>query len=215
MADEPVTTAPAAEPTPAAPVANLIAGVAAANPAPAVDPGNPAAPVDPAPAVPVVPEKYEYKPPEGIEVSEEGLSSFNAKAKELGLTQDQYKAAVDFALARDAENAKADGATWDALQTQWQGETFNDPAIGDGKKLLPEVSQAISRVNQEFGSPELIRALEITGAGNNPEVVRFFHKIGKALGDAGSLQFGKPAPATPKGNSFEEVAGRLYPNMNQ
>jgi hypothetical protein len=211
MADE---TAPAAAPVvdaapvAEAPVANLLADNVSAKPVEAAV----EKPVEA--AKPVVPEVYEYTPPDGMKVEPEALNAFTDKAKELGLSQDQYKTLVDFALSRDAANAAAPGKAWGALQESWRGEVMNDPKLSDGKGLLPDVSQSIARVSQEFGSPELMKALQVTGAGNNPDVVRFFAKIGAAMGDAGSLQFGKPASNTPRGNSFEDVAARLYPNMN-
>jgi hypothetical protein len=207
MADEPV--AAAATDTPAPEVAatpNLVADVAAGAEAPAVvaEPEKPTAPV--------VPEAYEYVPPDGMKVDPASLEPFNAHAKELGLSQEQYKGLVDFALARDANNAAAPAKAWEALQTQWRGEVMADTSISDGKGLTPEASEAVVRVLSQFGQDgSLKQALAITGAGNNPAIVKAFVAIGKAMGAAGPLGFGKPASTLPKGNDFDSVAARLYP----
>jgi hypothetical protein len=44
---------------------------------------------------------------------------------------------------------------------------------------------------QQFGTPELKAALEQTGMGNHPELVRLFAKVGKAMGEDSLVAGGK------------------------
>lgn len=61
----------------------------------------------------------------------------------------------------------------------WYEESVNDPEIGGDK--LKETSELSKRAIEAFGSSELAEALRETGYGNNPVVVKFLSKIGKAV----------------------------------
>jgi hypothetical protein len=58
----------------------------------------------------------------------------------------------------------------------------------------------------KFGTPELRAALDTTGMGNHPEVVRVFTRIGKAMAED---TFEKGSPSKNAGKSAAEI---LYGN---
>lgn len=179
-------TAPAPEPTP--------------TPAPVEPPKAP----EPEPKpVEGAPEKYEFKPPEGAEYDPDILGQFSEAAKELNLPQDKAQAFLDKmapALAARQE------AQLEAVKTEWAEASRADTEFG-GDKLAENLAIAKTAA-KEFASPELMTLLETSGLGNNPEVLRLFYRVGKAISQDGFVTGGKGK------TTHESVAQRLYPSMN-
>jgi len=93
-----------------------------------------------------------------------------------------------------AKAMEANQQTWLDTQAEWVDELRNDPNIG-GDKLDPALGKidvlirdyASSLGEKAATADESLRAqLSLTGAGNNPEIIRFLHWI--------SLQHGEGAP---------------------
>ncbi len=168
----------------------------------------------PAPEAPVVPEAYDFAAPEGFTVDDAAVDGYKTLAREMGLSQEQFAKLSGYGIEQLKAATAAPAAAWQAMQSEWVGQVAADPELGmvDGK-LAPEAAQHVARVAQAYGTPELMQALALTGAGNHPAVIKAFVAIGKAMGAAGPLDQGKPAPATRQGNSFGEIASRLYPTM--
>ena len=164
-----------------------------------------------------VPEAYEFKPPEidgkPAEVDPEGLTAFQAAAKEAGLTQAQFQALGEHGAKIVAEQvARAQSEPyrlWHDTQKAWQAEIKADPEIG-GAKLAENVSFA-ARAIDALGGEDLRTALNITGAGNNPAIVRAMIKMGRMMADPTSLSTGKPANGA-RPRSAEQTARDMYNN---
>lgn len=62
----------------------------------------------------------------------------------------------------------------------WAEQVKSDKELG-GEKYDQSVSLARTALNK-FGSESLLEQLDLTGFGSNPEVVRIFARIGKAIG---------------------------------
>ena len=210
MAETVLTEATTTAPAPAA------APVAAA--APAATPPSPVAAPEDAKAAPEgskdakgdkdkvgAPEKYEFKAPEGIKLDEAVLGEFTPLAKEMGLTQESAQKLVDLYAKIQTTNSEATAKAWADLQADWTSKTKTDKEFG-GEKLMENVSIAKKAI-EAFGTPGLSEALEATGVGNHPEIVRFFYRVGKAVGND-KLSFGKAGGQAP------DIAKRLFPNQN-
>lgn len=218
------TTAPAATETPAPQPTS--------NPAPAaadatlLTPGAGATrdasgrfqPTTPAadPAAPAIPEKYEFAAPvidgKPIEVDPAALGSFEAAAREAGMTQEQFAkiaplgAQMIATKVQEAIAAALPQHLAPATQESWIDAVKNDVEIG-GTKLAASIANAAKAIDA-YGSNELRQALELTRAGNHPAVVKFFAKIGAAMGEPGNLLTGRPAPGKP--TSGEQAARNFY-----
>lgn len=138
---------------------------------------------------PVVPESYAFANlPEGYEINEQQLSELTPLFKDLGLTQEQ----ADKLIAYDAQRALAarDGSEQAAIDQrnaqvgEWEQSLRGDKDFG-GANFDANVAIA-QKALAEFGSPELSTMLKESGLGSHPEVVRFFHRVGKELAE-GSL----------------------------
>lgn len=146
--------------------------------------------------------------PEGLEVNDELVSEaltiinnreLSAKDQLQGLVNLQAK------LAKDASETIS--KTWEDTQKAWQDEVKADPTIG-GDKLQTSLA-AVNKLVTEYGSAGLVEAFELTGAGNNPHIIRFLHNV------AGKLLEGGIVSATNPSSQGEDAASRLFPSMKK
>lgn len=218
--DAPVTPADAAS-TAAAP-ANAPAGQTAA---PATAPATPSTtPTDgqpgaekpntdanaqgDKPTAPVIPEKYEFKLPEGVKLEGAPLEELSGLAKELGLTQEQAQKVADLGAKQAQAMASQFSDQHKATVDEWATQTKSDKEIG-GDALESNLGVA-KKALDEFGSPELKKLLNESGLGNHPEVVRFFVKAGKAISEDGRLVTGA---ARQQSREATPIENRIYPNQ--
>ena len=103
-----------------------------------------------------VPEKYEFEPPEGVEVDPSKIEGFGETAKDLGLSQKQFQQLVEYDIERDANLGLAKQAI----------DTFGSPQLA---KLIDAPSA---------DNPDGL------GLGNHPEVIRLFYRVGRAISES-------------------------------
>jgi hypothetical protein len=124
----------------------------------------------------------------------EFIKDVNEARVPKGLAQkflDKYSADIRAAAIAPVE-------VFRTMNERWQNEVRSDPDIG-GDKLSKEVLPAVSRVIDRFGGDQLREALDFTGAGNHPAMVRAFYQIAKALNEStGAIVGGVPQPETNK-----------------
>lgn len=208
-----------------APIAPTPTPDAAAPPTPAIPGGSPLGVQPPAPEGEVkppegeakppegeakppeakAPEKYEFKLPEGIEAAPEAVSKFEEVARTHNLSQEAAQGLMDMhfeQLKTQAETlATAQTQAWTTTIDTWKGEmakTYQGEA-------LTKAQTDIGRALDEYGSPEVRQAFDLTGAGWNPAIFSFVHKMAQALSE-GTIQPGGGAP-TAKGST---LGTRLY-----
>jgi hypothetical protein len=104
-------------------------------------------------------------------------------------------------------NSEASSRAWKDVQAAWVDEVTKDAEIGG--KNWPQVQSKIGQLIDTHGSPELREAFDLTGAGNNPAIVRFMSKIANVLSESGHISAGMPSTA-PK-----TAAEILYPNQGK
>lgn len=168
--DTPAATAPA--PAPAAPAA---APATPAAPAAAAPAAAPAAAAAPAPAT------YVLKLADKSLLDQGDLDKVSAIAREKGLSNEQAQQILD--QREDAAKAMSERqlAQLTKAKTDWQSATKNDPVLGG--EHLAETQRLVMLPIEKFMTPELRTLLRDTGFGDNIEVVRFLHKIGKAMSE--------------------------------
>lgn len=157
---------------------------------------------DGAAAESAAPEAYEpFALPEGLPADESALQAASAAFRELGLTQDQAQKLVDL----HAGQVKAQMDAWAERQEAWIGEIKSDREIG-GARLERNLSYAAKALDQ-FGSPALRQALDESGLGNHPELVRFAIRIGKVLAEDRMVPAG--------GGGQRPAADVMFPSMSK
>lgn len=133
------------------------------------------------------------KLPEGFEKTEQ-FEQFTNLAKEIpGLTGESAQKLFDLHTAVVKQAAEASTAAWEKQNADWQAEIKADPEIGGTK--LEGVLQTVSRVmdNADLTDPKFKEALNFTGAGNNPAIVRTLARWAKALSEGSAVSGNPPA----------------------
>lgn len=132
------------------------------------------------------PQQYaDFTVPEGYSLAGEHGEKFKTLAKEMNLTQEQAQKLVDL----DVQRSNANLETVHKATAEWLNMAKADKEIG-GDALEANVAVA-KKALDTFGSPELKQMLQTSGLGNHPEVIRVFHKIGKAISEDGFVPGGK------------------------
>ena len=150
-----------------------------------------------------VPEEYaDFTMPEGIEVDKSLTEGFKPIAKELGLTQEQAQKLVDYYASGVLSQRQEQ---WAGVQKGWQDTAKTDKEFG-GNQFNENMGLAKSALDK-FGTPELKQFLDQYGGGNNPEVIRFFYRVGKAMAEPQHI-----SGAEAKSIDAETRIKNLYPN---
>jgi hypothetical protein len=141
--------------------------------------------------------------PDGMTADPALADEFKALAKEFGLSQDAAQRLVDLYAERVGDLGQTPARLWAETQAQWRQKTRADPEIG-GARFAHSLTIA-KRAVDAFGGPALAEALTQTGAGNHPEVIRFFTRVGNALSE--------DAMVSPhRGGGRRNILDILYPN---
>lgn len=155
------------------------------------------------------PEKYEFKAPEGKEFDAEIIGNFSEIAKELNLTQDAAQKLVE---AMGPKIAERQLAQVEAIRNEWAQQSQADKEFG-GDKLNENMAVA-KKALDSFGTPELRTLLVQSGLGNNPEVIRFMYRAGKAISEDTFVGNSPGAGGKPTGpQDFNAKAAALYSNQ--
>jgi len=161
-------------------------------------------------AAKVVPEKYELKMPEGMQVDTALLDAVTPIFKEAGITQEVAQKLAD-AYAPVIQKAgqaqhEAAMAAFDKQIEDWGKETKAMLGPDAVKEMAPA-----GRLIQTFAgkdAPALRQLLNDTGLGNHPLMVKFLIAAGKAISQDKFVDGGN----MPGDNSEAAVTKRLYPN---
>ncbi|TAI99813.1 peptidase [Pectobacterium versatile] len=128
------------------------------------------------------PEKYEFTAAEGQTLDAEALAVFEPLARELGLTNEQGQKFVDAYASKILPQIQQQQlANWQKTVEDWAETVKADKEIG-GDKLTANLGKAQQAVMQ-FGGEDLKQALQETGLGNHPALVKAFVKIGHAMSE--------------------------------
>jgi hypothetical protein len=143
--------------------------------------------------------------PDGVEVDEtlrdEFLAVLNDRDKPV---KEQAQALIDLQVKAAQAASEASSKQWGEMQTQWKDEVKADPDIG-GEKLQPAIAN-IGKLIEQYGSTDLVKVLDFTGAGNNVHMIKFL------AGMAEKLTEGTPTTGTPT-NQQTDAAARMFPSM--
>lgn len=187
---------PPAAPAPA-PAAVVPPVTPPADPAPAPAQASP-------PAAPAVPEKYDLKVPDGFDDPKvvDRVAEF-AKANKM--SQESAQQLLEKTVGEVNSYGDRVRAEIDSTVSGWEQAAKADKEIGgDNHTKSIELSK---KVLAKFGSPELVKYLEDTRLGNNPELIRVFKRIGEAMKEDDFV-----APGSSNNGTTSSAADKLYDN---
>lgn len=142
--------------------------------------------------------------PEGIEIDGQSLNEAKQLFAADGLSQERAQSYVDLYATKLKEAVEAPYKLWAETQRDWQQAVKTDHEIG-GAKLAGNLAIAAKAVDR-FGGNALRQALNVSGAGNHPDVIRAFIRIGKAISED-ALVLGRGVA-----QDIRSRADRLYPH---
>lgn len=167
--------------------------------------GRPEDPARQEPEQDAIPDRYDLKAPEGMELDAALLEKASPLFRELRLTGDQAQKLSDLYADKLAETRRAQLDAWNGLLDGWRSAARADPEIG-GSKFDENVGAARDALAR-FGTAELRKALDQYGMGNHPEMIRFCYRVARALSED-RLVDGRPV------GGETDRARTLYPGMN-
>lgn len=172
-----VSPAPETKTAPVAPEAK--APVVNAEPAKVEGAANQPQANAPEAAKPVVPEKYEFKLPEGSLLDASRLDQLSAISKEKGWSQETAQAVLE--RESDAVSSFVKGIQENHEKTsrvQWVEEVKNDPEMG-GADHNVKMDMATNTLKKLLPAEDL-NILKESGFGNHPILVRLAYRVAKA-----------------------------------
>lgn len=148
--------------------------------------------------------------PEGFELPEELGGEFTKLVNDEMTPQERGQALLDLYVKQVESQAKAGVETgakaWTDLNAQWRDEIKALPEFAG--KLDEELGATKQALLAAGATPDFFKALDLTGAGNNPHVVQMFHKLTQHLRE------GKGVSGGAKPMSARSAASIMYPSMN-
>jgi len=155
-----------------------------------------------------VPEKYEFKLDEGVEVDQETLEMFSPIFKELGLSNEKAQKLVDAYVPTinglEEKLKKQSLDQFKQIVEGWKQDTLKDLGT-DADKKLAVCAKAINK----FGDDSFREALDQTGLGNHPSFVKFMVKVGETVTEDTFVDPKSPAP----GQTGADKLKQMYPTM--
>jgi hypothetical protein len=149
-----------------------------------------------------------YEPfqlPQGVEVDSAALEEAQSLFAEARLSQPQAQKLVDLYAGKMNELVQRQISAAESRQKAWVAEVKNDPELGG--RRFEQARASAQRALNRFGTPELRRTLDELWVGNNPQLFRFFARVGQALSE--DRYVGAQSSA-----SRLTAAETLYPNTN-
>lgn len=145
--------------------------------------------------------------PEGMDAKDPALGQFAELAGTAKLDQATAQKFMDLYTSEVKKSVDAGTQAWSALNAQWTEAVQKDPDIGGAN--LPNVQSTISKAFDQYGTPGLKEALNMTGAGNNPDVIKTLYNMAKKLTE------GSPTQGTPPAAASGDLASIMYPNLKR
>lgn len=204
MNEEVCATTPVTTNSP--PTAEAVAASTAPDPVVAATAAEPAAM-----PVALTPERYELAL-EGFSIDPALVQNADPVLRDIGLSNEaankllpvarDIMARTQESLVRRIEDAAA------AQKQSWHAAFVADPEIGGARRSETEhfAAKALDALGYAQGHPFRV-ALDASGFGNHPDMIRAFRRLGELVGEDGS--FVRPTTAPSRNRPVWE---RLYPN---
>lgn len=149
-----------------------------------------------------------FKAPEGFTLDPESMTGFLGIMNNRDLTPaQQAEALIELQANITTKSSEAGSQAWNEQQQAWQQEVENDPDLG-GAKLQTTLAN-VGRVMDKFATPEIRAAFDTTGAGNNPQIVRFLNILGQQFAEAGPTP-----PGAPTNTGQRSLSERIFGNSS-
>lgn len=152
-----------------------------------------------------VPQTYSLKMPEGSDENASGIESVTKFATEHKLTNEEAQAVLERDNTLKAAIIEGQKQELVTAQQNWIAQGKADAEIG-GEKWDESVALA-KRAVDKLGTPEFKQALNESGLGNHPELLRVFVRAAKLMQDDTLILAGSQSP-----KNEMSMADKFYDN---
>lgn len=167
---------------------------------------------EPAKAAPVEVKKEDLKLPDGSLLDPKTVDEVLALSKEKGWTKETAQGVLERESKALSSYIEGETAKLTQVQNSWTEAARTDKEIG-GEKFAENV-ECSNRVFKAFGNEAVKNLLDNTKAGNHPDVIRMFNRIGRALGIMDD-SFVMPSGGLSASGQHRDAADVLYGNSKQ
>jgi len=162
------------------------------------------------------PEKYaDFKVPDGFKFDEKALTEATTAFKELGLSQEKAQKLIDTYAKNTQQAIEAPYKQWADLQKEWLGD-IHDRFGSKAETVRTDISKAIDSALPPSLARAFRGALDLTGAGTNPDVVEALSIMFKPFVEGPSIRPGGISPEAnkaPNAPAAPSIAEALYPHL--
>ena len=153
----------------------------------------------------VVPEKYEFKLPEGVTLDEAAIALVTPAFKELGLSNEQAQKLVDLQMTLNKSNEDAYAQSFDQYveNLKVEAKTYFGTKLPEVMRNMARARDMLLPKTADGKEHPLQEKLRISGLANDKDVIELFDKIGRTIGEGRFVQGKQSAPA--KGKSGETM----------
>lgn len=145
-------------------------------------------------------EQLELKLSEDSPLDKSAIDEISKFAEENGLSKSQAQKIIEHQEKTVRDYTESAKARFNEQTEAWVNDIREDKELG-GENFEKSVELA-SRVFKKYAEPEFVQALQESGWGNHPELVRVFTRIGKAMANDEKVD-GRQHGSQPK--TYEEV----------
>lgn len=187
------------------------------NSNPPVDPNAPKPAVSP--TAPAVPERYEFKAPEGQTLDPAVVDRATPIFRELGLDNAAAQRLVDFYTGEMKSHADTAKAAIISMGKTWSDQTMADPKLGPHiDTIKADVGRALDLLESKDPGlkAEFQSAMDQTMVGNHPAFIRAFWAFAKSVAPGTHVPGGGPSPMgqSPTGTiAPKSAAAAMYPHL--
>jgi hypothetical protein len=174
--------------------------------------GNPPAKAEPAPAAAApaaapAEVKYEFKLPDGY--AKESAAEVEKFAREHKISPEAAQKLLEREHGISQSVHQKNTEAFAAARSKWVDAVKNDKEIGG--QAFDASLKAAKNFLAKYGSDELKNALDASGLGDHPELIRIFARAGKAMSDD-KFHDGKQGSDKPKPR---DLASIIYGSKSQ
>jgi hypothetical protein len=160
-----------------------------------------------------VPDKYDIKAPDGVELDPAAIQAFSEVAKAVGLSNEQAQKLVDFQAKRDQEIVQASDRDAAAALSRMTAEDHDalkkDPELGGANYELTK--QQAMKGFLKFADAEDIKFINESKLGDQVPLIKIFRKVFLAFReDTAGVGTGNASRAIKTEEDFQRA---MYPSM--
>lgn len=174
---------------------------------------------NPAPTTQSAPTEYTpFTAPEGSTLDPKAIEGATAIFRELGLDQSQAQKLIDWGAKREVEAGTKGAEAYNQMRLDWRSQAeadLNANYAGGVEQAKSDIAKAIATLPPKLQT-EFKDAMTLTGAGDNPAIIKGFLQFvkgvieGQHVSGNGPSTLGQTNPATPARPS---AAQSMFPTL--